>query len=194
MPKSPNQKSKFQPISRKTGLVKAATLLHKQDLVIYVPTLSAEETLAGDRLVFDGYKLYWQGQNPDSYTAFSGAPDESAKESTKDIGPTPQGLYAVDPAKIQNLEPSDDWGRHRVPLEPYADTVQRMKDCFKLIRTGMYIHGGEVLGTHGCIEINDDPEEERFFSKLRRYGRRIELEVRFVGARKTHYEESACPY
>jgi hypothetical protein len=146
-------------------------------------------------LLFDGYKLYWKqtGQDAD-YTAFSGAADESAKESTKDIGPTPQGLFAVDPANIEEFDASDDWGTHRVKLEPYAGTVKRMSDCFKLVRTGMYIHGGTYAGTHGCIELNDDAEEAAFFGKLKAYGRKIEIEVRYKGDRQRKYEESACPY
>jgi hypothetical protein len=87
------------------------------------------------------------------------------------------------------LEPSDDWGEHRVKLEPYKATVERMKDCFKLIRTGMYIHGGNVVGSHGCIEINDDTEDESFFEKLKDYGKKIELEVSYVSDREKRYED-----
>lgn len=152
-------------------------------------------TAASASLLFDGYKLYWkQSGDASEYSAFSGAADESAKESTKDVGPTPQGLFAVDPANIQKLEPSDDWGIYRVKLDPYASTVDRMKDCFKVIRTGMYIHGGTHLGTHGCIELNDDAEENAFFAKLEAYGKKIELEVKFAGNRKKKYEETSCPY
>jgi hypothetical protein len=147
------------------------------------------------KLIFDGYKLFWkENGNNSEYTAFSGPADESARESTKDIGPTPQGLFAVDPTKIENLQPSDDWGSHRVKLEPYAKTVERMTNCFKLIRTGMYIHGGSAKGTHGCIELNDDSDEASFFNKLLAYGNRVEIEVKYVRARKTNYEEPACPY
>ena len=140
--------------------------------------------LAGDRLLFDGYTLSWLGSSPASFIGFSGMADESAKESVKDIGPTPQGKYAVDPANIEILVPSDDWGEHRVKLEPYKETVTRMSDCFKVIRTGMYIHGGTFTGTHGCIELNDDADEAAFFKKLKDYGKKIELEVSYVSDRE----------
>jgi len=166
------------------------------------PKLNTDLAVAGvitparglDRLTFDGYALTWHGTGGKSWTAFSGTSDESADEATADIGPTPQGLFAVDPGNVEDLVPTDDWGSHRVKIEPYAATVDRMRDCFKVIRTGMYIHGGNVTGTHGCIEINDDADEEEFFKKLVDYGKKIELEVRYSGAREKKYEATACPY
>jgi hypothetical protein len=108
--------------------------------------------------------------------------DESAKESKKDAGPVPQGKYAVDPANIEKSPPPKEaWGNNRVMLEPYKETVDRMKDCFKVVRTNMYIHGGSDLGTIGCIELNDDKDEKDFFDRLRAYGEKIELEVKYVG-------------
>lgn len=147
-----------------------------------------------DRLTFDGYTLTWHGSNAKSWSAFSGPEDESASEATKDVGPTPQGLYAIDPAAIEQLVPTPDWGSYRVRLDPYASTVDRMKSCLKVIRTGMYIHGGEQTGTKGCIELNKDRDEAEFFSLLVRYGKKIELEVRYAGAREKKYELKACPY
>ncbi len=154
----------------------------------------ATEKLANDRLTFDGYKLRWQGESSDEFNAFSGQADTSARESKKDYGPTPQGLFAVDPKNIEEFEPSDDWGENRVRVEPYRATVARMTDCFEAIRTDMFIHGGRLKGTSGCIEINNDDEEKRFFSKLKKYGRKIELEVKFVGEMERRLEETRCPY
>src|SRR4051812_15736124 len=85
--------------------------------------LRGEFILGGDRMTFDGYVLTWHGAGGKSFTAFSGAPDESVKESVKDVGPTPQGKYTVDPNSIEELEPSDDWGEPRVRLEPLKATV-----------------------------------------------------------------------
>lgn len=154
-----------------------------------------DKYLAGsDRLVFDGYTLTWQGANPASWPAFSGTPNEDTAENIADTGPTPQGLFAINPANIEQLQPSKDWGSYRVRIEPYQSTVDRMKNCFKLIRTGMYIHGGDVKGTHGCIELNDDADEQAFFERLAAYKQRIELEVRYVGAREKKFEYAACPY
>ncbi|MGB9109508.1 MAG: hypothetical protein WCC39_12560 [Telluria sp.] len=147
-----------------------------------------------DRLVFDGYTLAWQGANPASWTAFSGSPKEDSAENIADIGPTPQGPFSIDPADIQQLVPSDDWGSYRIRIVPYRSTVDRMEKCFQLIRTGMYVHGGNVKGTHGCIELNDDAYEKAFFERLTAYRKPIELEVRYVGEREKKFEYAACPY
>ena len=58
----------------------------------------------------------------------------------------------------------------------------------------MYIHGGSYKGTHGCIEINDDQEEEDFFARLKKYGRKIEMEIKYVGEMERLLEESKCLY
>ncbi len=165
------------------------------DLSIGEVVADKTDDLVVARLSFDGYRLIWSGGVSASYVAFSGLPDESARESAKDQGPVPQGKFALEPSRIQESPaPESAWGRWRVPLEPYRSTVDRMLDCFKLVRTNMYIHGGSNLGTIGCIEINDDREEEAFFERLRQYGRRIELEVSYTGERKGRYEDPRCPY
>lgn len=147
-----------------------------------------------DRLVFDGYTLAWQGANPASWPAFSGTANEDTAENLADTGPTPQGLFAIDPKNIQELVPSDDWGSYRVRVEPYRATVDRMNNCFKLVRTGMYVHGGNVKGTKGCIELNDNADEKAFFQRLAAYKKPIELEVRYVGEREKKFEYASCPY
>lgn len=152
------------------------------------------------KIQFDGFHLKWsEGGKIDTYQAFSGLEDESAKESIPNEGPTPQGKYAIDPTRIQDMRGSGgaesiDWGSYRVPLEPYKSTVDRMVNCFKVIRTSMYIHGGRDLGTIGCIEINDNSEELDFFSKLSKSKTKIEVEVKYIGTREKKYEESKCPY
>ena len=166
---------------------------HATDLIIGVED-EWKALVARDRLVFDGYKLYWQGAQSSIYSAFSGPADESERESKKDTGPTPQGLFTVNPANVEELEPTDDWGKYRVILEPLRSTVTRMASCFPAIRTQMYIHGGSAVGTHGCIELNNDDEEAKFFGRLKTYGRPLELEVKYVGEREQKYEESQCPY
>lgn len=168
------------------------------DLVISAPVDIAADGLVRtglDRLTFDGYSLVWHGADPKTFTAFSGLADESAKESVADRGPVPQGKYGIEPSRIEKSpDPETAWGKKRVPLEPYRATVDRMRDCFGVIRTNMYIHGGSDLGTIGCIEINIDAEEKAFFDKLAAYGKRIELEVKYTGTRETKYEEANCPY
>ena len=165
------------------------------DLVIGDPVEARGAELTGSaRLTFDGYKLKWVATQPKSWTGFSGPAAENERESVKDTGPTPQGHYTVDPADIQELDPDDDWGSYRVRLQPLKATVDRMISCFKLVRTGLYIHGGSATGTHGCIELNDDAEEKDFFATLAAYGRPIDLDVKYSGQRETKYEDPRCPY
>lgn len=192
MPKQSNKAQSHTKIQRTTPAPKV-----NFDLEVADPVGAAKAGFSAtglDRLTFDGYTLTWHGSNAKGWSAFSGPEDEGADEATKDIGPTPQGLFAIDPAAIEELEQTPDWGSYRVRLDPYASTVDRMKSCLKVIRTGMYIHGGELKGTHGCIELNKDTDEADFFSLLKKYGKRIELEVRYAGAREKKYEVKACPY
>lgn len=171
----------------------------EQDLIVIRP--QDEKSIDGAvKILFDGYTLYWKETSRNKeYTAFSGQADESAKESAQNLGPTPQGKYAIDPGRIEDKRNSDgseneDWGSNRVALEPYRETVDRMKDCFGLIRVEMYIHGGSSLGTIGCIELNNNEEEADFFSRLKAFGKKIEVEVKYAGEREKKYEESSCPY
>jgi subtilisin family serine protease len=184
-------------IRKSSKPLRAPPRLSGSDVVIADPVDrdgNGSQVLGGDRLTFDGYKLTWHGAKSKSYACFSGPADESARESEKDLGPTPQGKYAIDPANIEKLASSDAWGSFRVRIEPYQATVDRMKTCFKVIRSGMYVHGGNATGSAGCIEINDDAEETDFFERLAKYGQKLELEVRYAGARETKYEDKSCPY
>ena len=100
---------------RKKNLLVPGPQKKHTDLVVSMPVESVFETTASagnDRLIFDGYKLRWLGSSPAEYCVFSGQADLSARESKKDLGPTPQGLFAADPANIEELEPSDDWGNN----------------------------------------------------------------------------------
>ncbi|EJM48106.1 hypothetical protein [Pseudomonas sp. GM48] len=190
-------RSEFDPskMNSQTNRIPAPPPATGEDLVIGEPVdTSALDAALVVRLTFDGYKLRWVAAQTKEWVAFSGVADESARESEQDIGPTPQGHFTIDPADIQYLEEGPDWGAHRVRLQPVAETVTRMRDCFKLIRTGMYIHGGDVKGTKGCIELNDSVEENAFFVALAAYGRPIDLEVKYAGARERVYEAPACPY
>lgn len=183
-----------EPLPTKAGAaarLKAPPPPGRQDLKIGEPAETAARGVA--TLLFDGYTLAWRGAPAKNWAAFSGAADESARESVQDVGPTPQGHYTIDPAEIQLLEPSEDWGEHRVRLQPLPATVTRMVNCFKLVRTGMYAHGGNVKGTHGCIELNDDTDEAEFFRMLATYGRPIDLNVSYAGERKAKYEDPRCP-
>jgi hypothetical protein len=149
-----------------------------------------------ERLSFDGYYLRWHAATVTKYLAFSGAEDESARESEKDAGPIPQGKYTIDPDTVEDMPAQDheDWGTKRVWLQPQKATVDRMKTCFPAVRTNMYIHGGTATGTSGCIEINDAAKHKSFFEQLAKYAKAIDIEVKYIDERKTSYEEMKCPY
>ena len=153
-----------------------------------------ENAVAHSRLTFDGFKLKWHGTFPVEYDAFSGLAGLSARESEVSKGPIPQGLFVVHPDKIEELEPSNGWGKYRVIIWALTVTRTRMKRCFGVVRKQLYIHGGSKKGTSGCIEINNDEQEERFFSKLKAYPKKIELEVRYHRNLKDKLEEPKCPY
>ena len=183
------------PASSPTNRLPAPPPRSGEDLVVGKPVdMKALDPTRAASLLFDGYQLRWLGSQPEAWTAFSGTADESAKESEKELGPTPQGHFTIDPADIQYLTPSVDWGSHRVRLQPLRATLERMQNCFGVVRTGMYIHGGSERGTHGCIELNNDADEEKFFAKLKEYGGPIDIEVKYTGARKAAYEDTRCPY
>ncbi|WP_027923157.1 L,D-transpeptidase [Pseudomonas sp. URMO17WK12:I12] len=191
------ERSEFDPskINSQQNRLPAPPPASGEDLVIGEPVdTSMLDAALVVYLTFDGYTLRWIGAQAKEWVAFSGVAGENARESEQDIGPTPQGHFTIDPADIQYLVEGPDWGSHRVRLQPVAATVTRMRDCFKLIRTGMYIHGGDVKGTKGCIELNDNAEEKAFFAALAAYGRPIDLEVKYAGTRELAYEAPECPY
>ena len=157
---------------------------------------SSSPAATWDRLIFDGYKLEWKRLRTVLYkfNAFSGQADLSARESEKDLGPIPQGLYTVNPKDIQSGPPNEDWGKRRVSIKPQGSTLKRMNSCFRKLRSGFYIHGGRTRGTAGCIEINNDVQDRSFFSKLKAYGKLMDLEVKYHKNLKGKLEEPKCPY
>lgn len=101
----------------------------------------------------------------------------------KEVGPTPPGFYTTGPLESREgklmkfsavnswwnwftgkLDTSkggfqDDtewskiaWGNYRMPLIPKKST-----DTFG--RSGFYIHGGSIAGSHGCIDLGDDMDD-----------------------------------
>src|SRR5258707_11622063 len=86
------------------------------------------------RLTFNGYTLVWHGSKPQRWTGFCGPEDESANEADKDIGPTPHGMFKVNPARIETWSKPTSIGSFtgfRFNLMP------QRKDCLRVIRTGM---------------------------------------------------------
>ncbi len=171
-----------------------STIPKGRDLPVASPVRAVNAENKLNRLVFDGYHLHWQGDLSITFDAFSGMPDESARESDQSMGPIPQGKYAIDPREIEVTEVSDEMGNFRVSLSPYKLTIERMNEGFQLIRTGMFIHGGGNHTSPGGIQLTDGKQEEEFFRKLKALGEMIELEVAYQGERKLRFEEPKCPY
>ena len=124
--------------------------------------------------------------------------------SVSDRGPTPEGLYYADPKKLQerldfhdrfqqyleNPKPSarkilgiffpngedgwmrkeGSWGNYRVPLEPAEDT-----ETFG--RHSMYIHGGDELGSAGCIDLG--PNMDRLAPYIRSSRQPVRVRVKY---------------
>lgn len=127
------------------------------------------------KLVFDGKKLCFVTTDTKKcvkcWKARSGKLDESGNTKTgkdeqkkKDEGPIPEGDYAVSVEELEKrfkkggeLKSGDEkkpwmdnpqaWGPIRVLIKPKAGTNTYGRD-------GMFIHGGKVFGSIGCIDLN----------------------------------------
>lgn len=110
-------------------------------------------------LTFDGKNLSAQGSKTYiSFLAASGKPlngkfDYSKqRQALKNEGPIPEGKYWIDPEEISanswlNFRRSDAaWGTHRVTIHPFPTTKTHS-------RGGFFIHGGDNLGSAGCIDM-----------------------------------------
>jgi hypothetical protein len=146
-------------------------------------------------LVFDldrGSLTVNPGHGGDPYTlpAASGKKGTDAMNNRsavgeKDRGPLPPGIYEVDMSQMSNPsglrdwvrnEFHADWGDWRVPLVPILVPGLGTRDGFKL-------HGGDGLGTAGCIDIGGgrygNDTTNRVFGDLTAYpGERVLLLVR----------------
>ena len=161
-------------------------------------------------LEFDGQDLYVKRNNivQNSWPAMSGQPgyQNRASTSVSNLGPTPEGVYYVDPQNLQERIPwndrvlkaiSDDnipikdipaylfkkgtykwmrdeklpaWGNYRVPLEADDGTDTRG-------RHSMYIHGGDELGSAGCIDVG--PNMDRLAPYIKNNRSSVKVLVRY---------------
>ncbi len=157
-------------------------------------------------LNFDGQKLDWveNDQIKKSWPAMSGREGYQAKEFTnmKNYGPLPEGSWNV---PQENLQHFDDlslfdkaksylgtatkilgypkgkwpgvgiaWGKHRIELEPDEQTDTQG-------RTNAFIHGGQTLGSAGCVDLAQNMDE--FTDEYEKYGRDMKLNIRYPKSR-----------
>lgn len=165
------------------------------ELSLYQSTPSLSENISVSTevatLLFDGERLYWnQGKISTSWPAYSGSEEylttknySVEAQKKKDEGPIPAGWYSVKQDRYQERPygfigmrtwpgGSKSWGNHRIWLEPEAGTNTYG-------RTGMSIHGGDVPGSRGCIDLVGGMEA--FAQRFRKYGKDMRLEVRYPG-------------
>ncbi len=154
-------------------------------------------------LKFNGKELSWNEENKPirSWRGMSGQPDYQCKkyipESYK--GPLPEGKWLVKQSQYQKYDdlsfgekianhtsfisekvrnkPSGKWkggtaawGKHRIWLEPADGTDNKN-------RTNLSIHGGESLGSGGCVDLADKMED--FIEYFKKYGSDMILDVKY---------------
>ncbi|AXI43755.1 L,D-transpeptidase [Sulfitobacter sp. SK011] len=126
---------------------------------------------------FDG-----SGRPVASYPAVSGKSQScqcSDDMNIEDYGPTPEGMYTVDPSainrwsflkglpKIGGWGSRIAWGNQRTHLVPFRHNAEG--------RTQMYIHGGRYPGSKGCIDLTNS--NDAFHEWLERQTRPVPVIV-----------------
>jgi hypothetical protein len=133
----------------------------------YDPSLAMCRDL---ELRFDGQTLtFYAGGKIYTYHAVSGEPlpdgsfpYDDARQRIPGIGPTPEGIYWINPSEMWTngrlvRGSRSSWGNHRITIHPFTTT-----ETFG--RGGFFIHGGSVPGSHGCIDLTS--EMDRFTDDL----------------------------
>lgn len=85
--------------------------------------------------------------------------DYSAAAQRAPGGPIPEGVYWLNPAELKTLKwrrlkdktswPEKPWGSHAITIHPFETTAT-------FGRGGFFIHGGEVPGSIGCIDLTSN--------------------------------------
>lgn len=116
-------------------------------------------------LQFNGsFLIMTTGVQTQIYPAVSGQPNEKGLfdyslkrqyESRK--GPIPRGKYWIQPSQMwtnhwYNISPRSAWGNHRITIHIFSET--KTYD-----RGGFFIHGGNHLGSAGCINLHSQMEK-----------------------------------
>jgi RHS repeat-associated protein len=100
------------------------------------------------QLVFNGYVVTCYDDNG---TIISMWPATSGQErhtgfGETDMGPIPPGIWFFNPNKIHPCNKPGDWGGWRVELGK-----RKVPDTHG--RTELFLHGGLILGSQGCVDI-----------------------------------------
>lgn len=98
----------------------------------------------------------------------------------KGQGPIPRGNYWIDPKEISggyikalkwNLM-DGDWGLYRTPLHPEMGTQTYGRD-------GFFLHGGNLPGSAGCIDVGEF--DETIFYILKEEKTKVKVTVHYPG-------------
>jgi hypothetical protein len=121
-------------------------------------------------LTFNGHFLTMSGNGNNTYKGISGTPVEKGRRHIRlefdysvgrqkqpMVGPIPAGNYWVQPSQMwtnrwYKIGSFDAWGNHRITINVYPGTETYG-------RGGFFIHGGEHLGTAGCINLHAAMEQ-----------------------------------
>jgi hypothetical protein len=123
-------------------------------------------------LVFDGSTLTWckEDGSTKSWDAVSGVLDngktDPSKQDVADKGPIPSGEYYVDYSRVTEHSKLEwyrqmskyrqcDWGNYFVRIKPNKVSNGR---------SGFTIHGGEIPGSAGCIDLHKN--NDNFFGYM----------------------------
>lgn len=146
-------------------------------------------------MLFDGRKfgVYYNGIPQLEVDAMSGKKGFQNIEYTpfENHGPIPEGDWDIDPQELEEYSPEKErvgfydrhvndivpwtgatrsWGKHRVKLVPESDT-----ETFG--RSGFYLHGGDELGSGGCIDTTHSMED--IVPYIRRAKKPIRIGVKY---------------
>lgn len=145
-------------------------------------------------LRFNGRELTWlrNGRVEKSWSAVSGREGHQSpsEQHVRDTGPIPAGTYLGDYAEFQDRRATQtdwnrvkssvgfggwpgnerSWGNYRVWLRPLRGT-----NTFG--RTDFSIHGGEIPGSAGCIDLTGAMDD--FAEHLRSYGQSVTVDVTY---------------
>lgn len=156
---------------------------------------------------FDGssFSVQRNGINQANWPARAGLSGYQNRASTSipNKGPTPEGSYIINPKKLQSNNGflwdflkdtagkitgkndlsfkniynknfwkiySSGWGNYRIPLEPTDNTKT-------FGRNQMYIHGGNELGSAGCIDLG--PNMDKFAPYIKSAKKPIKVRVKY---------------
>ncbi len=90
----------------------------------------------------------------------------------KNFGPIPKGTYVLDPSEVSEgnivRDFLGDWGEYRVPLQPLHNTDTKGRD-------GFFLHGGEIPGSAGCLDVGEN--DNTIFDWIKQYKKPITVKI-----------------